>query len=193
MKTAVCFSSFLGFPIWRSVWRACAWRGVCGLVLGSMVALGMPSSANSTAATQSSELRVTGMTYVASRGSLNLYRVQASDTRVDPVKEVATLVGVHVVMSPDSEQSFEFHCARGEIELATGNFRAEGQVHGLTADKRRFSTEWVSYDNKAHAISTTAVVLIEDIVGKYRGKKGFRYFVDREHLELFEPEVIFGP
>ncbi len=168
-------------------------RAFCAGFLCAAVVFGVPSSASSSAPVQSSELRVTGMTYVASRGTQALYRVQASETRVDSAKEVATLVGVHVVMSPDSAQSFEFRCARGEIELATGNFRAEGQVHGLTADKRRFSTAWVNYDNKTHAISTTAAVLIEDASGKYRGKKGFRYFVDREHLELFEPEVIFGP
>ncbi len=163
--------------------------GFWGLVL----LLGFPSAATPNETVRSPGLRVTEMTYVASREARNLYWIQAKESRVDPVSEVATLDDVRVSMLPDSPRSFGFHCASGRIELATGDFRAEGRVRGVMADGRRFSTEWVRYDSAARAVSTTAVVLIEDAAGQYRGKKGFRYFVDREQLELFEPEVIFGP
>lgn len=190
-KTALRAHFLIPASVVRSL-RRCGgmgWLGFWGLAF----VLGMPRVATPADAARSPELRVTEMTYVASREARNLYWVQAEESRVNPATEVATLNGVHVSMSPGSGPSFEFHCARGEIQLATGDFRAEGRVRGVTGDGRRFSTEWVRYDNVKRTVSTTAAVLIEDAAGQYRGKKGFRYFVDREQLELFEPEVVFGP
>lgn len=174
----------------RTPWLHLTLRSVHFVALA--LVLGAPHAANPADLVRASELRVTEMTYVASREARNLYLVQARESRVNPVTEVATLDGVHVSMSPGEQQGFEFRCARGEIELATGNFRAEGTVHGTTADGRRFSTEWLKYDSVARILSTTSPVLIEDETGKYRGKKGFRYFVDRTQLDLLEPEVVFG-
>ncbi len=125
-----------------------------------------------------STLRLSGMTFVDSTADTNGLVLEAEQVDLPPSTNVAHLETVHVRMRDPQATggAFEMTCDRGDLELGSSDFRAEGDVEGLTGDGRRFFTTWVIYDSKSHVVSTEAPVRILDGGTTLRGK-GFRYHV----------------
>ena len=129
-------------------------------------------------------LHVRGMTFVASEGSANEILLRAQRARFYPERQVADLEEVEVEVAPGGERvGFEMHCDRGQLNLSTQDFLAEGHVVGTIEGGRQFEAEWVAYDEEKGVLYTDEPVLIVDQDGRYRGG-GFRYFVDEQRFRL---------
>jgi LPS export ABC transporter protein LptC len=131
-----------------------------------------------------SSLHVTGMTYVSSRGSANELVLVAQRAELRPETNLAVLDEVQVSgMDPGRTRSFEVRCDRGELDVDTNDFLAEGDVRGSTGDGQRYQTEWVRYDHARGLLYTDAPVAMEDASGSFRGD-GFRYDTRRKSFRL---------
>jgi LPS export ABC transporter protein LptC len=129
-------------------------------------------------------LMLQGVTFIGSRGAVNDVVLEAERARVDPEARVAHLETVRAsVRGGPRGKSFDMTCERGEYDLETGNFRAEGRVRGMTDEGRRFSTTWLRYDHAADLVSTDAPVVIDDATGRFSGG-GFRYHVQEGRFRL---------
>lgn len=125
-------------------------------------------------------LDVDGMTFVATRDARTELMVWAVHARFFTDSETVKLEDVHAtVESNDRARAFDLMCERGELNLETNDFRAEGSVTGSTDSGRRFSAPWVQYDHETGLLFTDAPVLITEDAVTFRGG-GFEYFV-REH------------
>ena len=133
-----------------------------------------------TSTADSPVLDVDEMTFVASRGSSNELVLHAARARFDTEDERVYLEEVQARVEPGSKAGyFEITCDEGELDLATNDFEARGNVRGRTEGSREFSATWVKYDHEAGLLFTNAPVLISEDAIKYRGG-GFQYYV-REH------------
>jgi LPS export ABC transporter protein LptC len=122
-----------------------------------------------------SSLRVTGMTFVGTRGSVNDLVLHARRAELRPETNLAVLEDVRVSgMDAKSERSFDVRCDRGELDVKTNDFLAEGDVRGTTGEGQRYTTRWVRYDHERGLLYTDAPVAMEDASGSFRGD-GFRY------------------
>lgn len=129
-------------------------------------------------------LNVRGMTFVASEGSANEILLRAEIARFYPDRQVADLEQVEVEVAPGGGRvGFEMHCERGQLNLETQSFLAEGHVVGTIEGGRRFEAEWVAYDETEGLLYTDDPVLIVDQDGRYRGG-GFRYLVNEQRFRL---------
>ena len=129
-------------------------------------------------------LHVRGMTFVASEGSSNEILLRAERARFYPDRQVADLEQVEVEVEPgDDRVGFEMRCDRGQLNLSTQDFLAEGNVVGTIEGGRQFGALWVAYDEKEGILYTDEPVLIVDQDGRYRGG-GFRYFVNEQRFRL---------
>ncbi|MFQ5416776.1 MAG: LPS export ABC transporter periplasmic protein LptC [Myxococcota bacterium] len=162
---------------------------VRGFAAAGTIALlfALPAVADGTARSEDSgspELRATGMTFVGSRDATSELVLRADTTTFRPDRDFAHLEAVHAIFSDDEDgDSFEMTCARAELDLETNNFRAEGNVHGATADGQNYSAPWVEYDHEAGLLHTDAPVSMFDETGTYRGD-GFRYHVRERKFQL---------
>jgi len=139
-------------------------------------------------------LDVDAMTFVSSRGSLNELVLKAAHARFDTEDERVYLDDVRAEVSPNQKAgSFEIECLEGELDLATSDFEARGDVRGWTEGGREFVTDWVKYDHEAALLFTNAPVLISEDAIRYRGG-GFQYFVrDRRFRLLGGASVVQVP
>jgi len=136
------------------------------------------------AASGSPELDVDRMTFVASRGAANELVLEAVHARFDTDAERVYLDDVHAVVDPGrSTGSFEIRCDEGELDLATNDFEARGNVRGRTDGSREFQAPWVKYDHERGLLFTNAPVLISEDAIEYRGG-GFQYFVRERRFRL---------
>src|SRR5512145_2417938 len=109
------------------------------LLLPSVLALGASDAPETV-------LDVSGLTFVGSRGMQNELVLRAVRARFHPERNTAQLEQVHAVVQREGEApGFEITCDRADLDLDTNDFRAEGNVHGSTADGRRFRSDWVKY------------------------------------------------
>jgi LPS export ABC transporter protein LptC len=132
----------------------------------------------------SSELHVTGMTFVSSRGSVSELVLVAERAELRPETNVALLDVVHVsATDPDQARSFDMRCNRGELDVETNDFLAEGDVRGSTGEGQRYQTSWVRYDHGRGLLYTDAPVAMEDSSGSFRGD-GFRYDTRKRSFRL---------
>lgn len=132
----------------------------------------------------SSTLRVTGMTFVGSRGPVNELVLHAERGELKPETNLAVLEDVRVnALDSDSKRSFDVRCEHGELDVATNDFFAEGDVHGSTGDGQRYRTAWVRYDHAKGLLYTDASVAMEDDSGSFRGD-GFRYDTRKRSFRL---------
>ena len=132
----------------------------------------------------SSELHVTGMTFVSSRGSTSELVLVADNAELRPDTSLALLKEVHVsAMDPDQSRSFDMRCDRGELDVETNDFLAEGDVRGTTGEGHRYQTDWVRYDHSRGLLYTDAPVAMEDASGSFRGD-GFRYDTRKRSFRL---------
>lgn len=130
------------------------------------------------------ELHVAGMTFVGSRGPVTEFVLRAREGLLHPDTNIAELEDVRVRGSEaDEAAAFEVSCRRGELDIDTNDFLAEGDVHGTTADGRRYAAPWVRYDHAQALIYTDAPVTMEDDTGTFRGD-GFRYHLKEGRFRL---------
>jgi LPS export ABC transporter protein LptC len=130
------------------------------------------------------ELRVTGMTFVASRGDVSELVLRARRAFFMPDTSIAKLENVRVTATDEEDRSsFEVSCLRGEFDVETNDFLAEGDVRGTTGDGRRYTASWVRYDHEQELLYTDAPVTMEDETGTFRGG-GFRYHVKERRFRL---------
>lgn len=129
-------------------------------------------------------LKVTGMTFVGSRGELSELVVRAEEALFFPDTSRADLVGVRASVS-DAEkgESFKMTCDTAELNVETNDFKALGNVEGVTGDGQHYSAPWVSYEHERSMLYTDAPVVVRDEHGLFRGD-GFRYFIDERRFEL---------
>jgi len=131
-----------------------------------------------------SKLQVTGMTFVSSRGSASELVLVAQSAELRPETNLAMLDDVHVsAMDPDQSRSFDMRCDRGELDVETNDFLAQGDVRGSTGEGQRYRTEWVRYDHSRGLLYTDAPVAMEDASGSFRGD-GFRYDTRKRSFRL---------
>jgi hypothetical protein len=129
-------------------------------------------------------LDVDAMTFVASRGPSNELVLNAAHARFDTEQERVYLDEVHAVVDPGrSAGSFEIRCDEGELDIATNDFEARGNVRGRTDGDREFTAPWVKYDHEAGLLFTNAPVLISEDAITYRGG-GFQYYVRERRFRL---------
>ena len=129
-------------------------------------------------------LKVTGMTFVGSRGELSELVVRAEQALFFPDTSRADLVDVRASVS-DAEkgESFKMTCDTAELNVETNDFKALGNVEGVTGDGQQYSAPWVSYEHERSMLYTDAPVVVRDEHGLFRGD-GFRYFIDERRFEL---------
>jgi LPS export ABC transporter protein LptC len=164
-------------PVALATWL-CSW-----LLAGVAVADGVEEAAESLRDLDA-ELRVSGMTFVGSRGDVSEFVVRAAQGVFVPETRIAHLSEVEVV-SEDGIQGrdFEVRCDRGELDVETNDFFAEGNVRGTTGDGRRYTAPWVRYEHERALLYSDAPVVVRDRTGTFRGD-GFRYFVKEERFRL---------
>lgn len=130
------------------------------------------------------QLRLKGMTFVASEGSANEIVLRSTHAQFYPEHDVADLETVNVEVQPGTDRvGFVMSCEKGRLNLASQDFVAEGNVVGTIEGGRRFQAAWVAYDEENGLLYTDDPVLITDEDGTYRGG-GFRYFVHQQRFRL---------
>jgi len=135
-------------------------------------------------------LHLRGMTFVASEGSANEIVLEAEIARFYPDREVADLEVVRVDVAPSKDRTgFSMRCRTGQLNLASQDFLAIGDVEGTIEGGREFEAEWVAYDEAQGLLYTDDPVLITDRDGRYRGG-GFRYLVREERFRLLGGATI---
>lgn len=159
-------------------------------LLGSGSALGLPPDLGWLDEPLGQVLHLRGMTFVASEGSANEIVLEAEIARFYPDREVADLEVVQVDVAPSADRTgFSMRCETGQLNLATQDFIAIGDVEGTIEGGREFEARWVAYDEAQGLLYTDDPVLIRDRDGRYRGG-GFRYFVREERFRLLGGATI---
>ena len=159
--------------------------GVCA-VLAAVAALAAEAQA-------AAPLRITGMTFVASTGSVTDLMVSAREARVDVAANRAELAAVRAQWAgADGRTSLELECERGEFDLATSDLVAVGDVRGRLGDGREFEGPWLRYDRANGVAFTDAPVVIYDQGRELRGG-GLRYHVRDRRLRLTAGASVVEP
>ncbi len=139
---------------------------------------------------ESPGLRVTGMTFVGSRGDESQLVVRAERAFFHPDSGLADLEVVRAEVS-DAEkgESFQMQCDRAELDVETNDFTATGNVKGLTGDGQRYSAPWVRYVHASSVLESDAPVTVVDGGSTFRGD-GFRYHIEERRFELLGNVVM---
>jgi len=131
-----------------------------------------------------SEVLVTGMVFVVSRADEGELVLESREATLHPDTQRAELRDAKVrATDPQQRLRFDVHCDRGELDLVTYDFLAQGDVHGSTADGQRYAAPWVKYQRADALLYTDAPVLLEDARGRMRGD-GFRYHLRERRFEV---------
>ena len=130
-------------------------------------------------------LRLTGMTFVGSRGSVRELVVRSRTALLRTDVNVAELEGVDALVTAggDSGRSFSLLCDRAEFNLDTSDFVASGHVRGETGDGQQYAAPWVRYEHERGVLFSDAPVHLEDGTGRFRGD-GFRYHLAERRFQL---------
>ena len=134
------------------------------------------------------ELRVTGLTFVGSRNEVSEFVLRAERAIFKPETNLAELEKMDVTSTDgtdptNAKRSFGVRCDRGELNVETNDFLAEGDVRGTAGDGRRYQAAWVRYNHEQQLLYTDAPVRMQDETGNFRGD-GFRYYVKERRFEL---------
>lgn len=178
-------------PLWprRQAGLAVA---LVGLALGSQAGGAEPAAEAGPFGALEAEVIVTGMTFVASRGSVSEFALQAERGVFVPDTRIAHLTQMNVVGQEGSAgEDFAVRCDRGELDVETNNFFAEGNVEGTAADGREYAAPWVRYQHDKALLYTDAPVVMRDATGTFRGD-GFRYFVRERRFRLLGNVSLVG-
>jgi hypothetical protein len=133
-------------------------------------------------------LTLDGMHYVMAEGGAARLAVEAQRAEITPGAGRIALVGVRAQVAsipgaPASAGSLELVCERGQLDLATGEFLAEGGVAARTAGGRVLRTEQLRYAQARGLIHGAKPVALSDDSGEYRGG-GFEYWVRNDRFRL---------
>lgn len=141
-----------------------------------------------------SEVYVTGMTFVASRPDQRDLVLEARRATLRPESNVAELFDAKVrVKEGPRGRAFDIYCDRGELDLTSNDFLAEGNVRGSSAEGQRYAAPWVRYETGRGLLYTDAPVVLQDGAGTFRGD-GFRYHVGQRRFELLgNVSVVHAP
>ncbi len=154
-------------------------RGCAVVAAGAAVWLSSAGGAQA-----SPGLKVTGMTFVGSRGEFSELVVRAEQALFYPDTSRADLMTVRASVSDAKKgQSFKMTCDTAELNVETNDFKALGNVEGITGDGQQYSAPWVSYEHERSMLFTDAPVVVRDKHGLFRGD-GFRYFIEERRFEL---------
>jgi LPS export ABC transporter protein LptC len=158
-------------PRFRPLWVLVAAIGGA-LIVGAAAADGSPG------------LRITGMTFVGSRGVESELVVRARTALFHPDSNLADLDDVRATVSDETKgESFSMSCDTAALNVETNDFTATGNVRGVTGDGQRYQAPWVRYDHAASLLLSDAPVTVVDATGTLQGD-GFRYHVDERRFEL---------
>jgi LPS export ABC transporter protein LptC len=170
--------------------RRRALRRLAGALLGVVVTAVSPAGADEMIGASEvlrrldAELHVTGMTFVGSRNDVSEFVLRAERAVFRPDGNLATLEDMLVTSTDEvGEHAFDVRCDRGELDVETNDFLAEGDVRGATADGRSYQAPWVRYEHERALLYTDAPVVMQDDTGTFRGD-GFRYFVKERRFQL---------
>ena len=131
-------------------------------------------------------LRLTGITFVGSRGSEREVVLRSNRAVFRTADRTASLEGVNALVTEQGGgRSFSMTCQRAELNIETNDFSAEGDVQGETGDGQRYWAPWVRYDHDEGLLYTDAPVRLVDAAGTFRGD-GFRYHVHERRFKLLE-------
>jgi hypothetical protein len=163
-------------------------------VLHSVSLLAVLALVAAGAAQGASPLRIGGMTFVASTGSVTELLVAAAEARVDLAGQRADLETVHAQWAgADGRPSLELRCERGEFDLATNDLVAVGDVQGRFGDGREFRGPWLRYDRANEVAFTDAPVVIIDQGGRQLRGGGLRYHIRDRRLRLTAGASVVEP
>jgi LPS export ABC transporter protein LptC len=152
-----------------------------GAVLSLPLALALAAPCR---AQEPSQLELTDMTFVGSRGDQSEVVLRARRATFHPGTKLAELEDVSALgRDPAQRRTFELRCERAQLNLATNDFSAEGKVEGATSAGERYSAPWVRYDHTSDVLYTEAPVRMVNDTGTFRGD-GFRYHVDERRFRL---------
>jgi LPS export ABC transporter protein LptC len=152
-------------------------RALVAAMSGAAIAAGA-------AADGPSGLRVTGMTFVGSRGATSELVVRATTAHFFPDSGIASLSDVRAVVADGEEgKGFDMRCDEAELNVKTNDFTATGNVKGVTGNGQHYSAPWVRYDHEAALLLTDASVRVVDQAGTFQGD-GFRYYIDERRFQL---------
>ena len=140
------------------------------------------------------DVHLGGMTFVASRGAKGQVTLLAARATFQPETRTAELEQVQVDALDDARaRRFDVRCDRGELDIESNDFLAEGNVLGHTGEGQRYRSAWVRYDHDEQLLFTDAPVIVDDTTGTFRGD-GFRYHLDERRFELLgNVSVVHSP
>jgi len=138
-----------------------------------------------TPASAAPPLRIEGLTFVATTESTAEVRVRADAAVIDETANKADLEIVDAEWADDrGEPSLRIRCREGELDLASNDLLARGDVQGEFADGRRFAGPWLRYDRARGVAYTSAPVEIQEGSGRVLRGGGLEYHVRKRLLRL---------
>jgi LPS export ABC transporter protein LptC len=149
-----------------------------------VAAIGGAQIVGAAAADGSPGLRITGMTFVGSRGAESELVVRATTALFHPDSNLADLDDVRATVSDETKgESFAMSCDTAALNVETNDFTATGNVRGVTGDGQRYQAPWVRYDHASSLLLSDAPVTVVGATGTLQGD-GFRYHIDERRFEL---------
>jgi len=140
------------------------------------------------------ELVLSHMTYVGSDAGVPDVVLEAERARIPSGGDVALLEDVHLDAAGDGgTSSLVLTADRAELDLATNDFDARGNVHGRTGDGHRFRTEHAVFEQGRQIIHGDAPVDIIDPSGTRLRGRGFRYDVRAGRMVMRNAVVSDAP
>ena len=163
--------------------RRARWRA--GALSAALIAALAAPPCPARAAAEATSLEVQGMIFVGSRAGVREVVLRSRTARLQPKEQTAELSDVSAIVTEDDagKHSFTMNCERVHLDIARSDFRADGDVHGETAEGQRYSAPWVEYVHDQGLLYTNAPVQMNDGHGSFRGN-GFRYHVHERRFEL---------
>lgn len=170
----------------RPLARPARIAGAAALLLAA-AARPVPSAAQTSGSAVpgvASEVQVTGMVFVVSRAAEGDLVLESREATLHPDSQRVALRDAKVqATDPQQRRRFDVQADRGELDLVSYDFLAEGNVHGSTSDGQRYSAPWVRYRRADALLYTDAPVLLEDENRRLRGD-GFRYHLRDRRFEV---------
>ena len=130
-----------------------------------------------------SQLEISGLTFVGSRGNGSELVLRATRAVLTPDTQEAELFDVRAEVTQKQGTSFTLHCAEARLNLETNDFSATGNVTGVTGEGDHYAAPWVRYSEKDDLLYTDARVSMENESGRYSGD-GFRYQISERRFLL---------
>ena len=159
-------------------------RGSGSILLAFLGLSSLAVAALAGAASPAPPLHVSGMTFVASREKGASLVLKAETARFNTDDETAHLEVVDARIPPEGDKGgFELRCDQSEVDLASNDFFASGNVRGRADGDREFETEWVRYDHDRELLYTDAPVVLSESGTRLRGG-GFRYLIRERRFTI---------